>query len=281
MNRPHAGTGASAPSQATASRAPHTSHASQASLLPASVPPETLAAEAARFALLCRLTPALRHEAAAPMQPLAMAASVLERRLATASPDPVQLRDGVQKLVDYSRKAVQGGLDLVSWLTPDRQARRPLGGAVEDVLGLLATPLGFEGFTVQATLGPSEAALPVNTGALRLLLPACLLWLTDQVRPPGAVTLVASRWASAVVLRLSLARPPSDARAASGRISANGGSPEAEAPEYESPNEKAGPRREPAYRRLGDAELMALARSEGLGLDLQGEALELTVACEP
>jgi hypothetical protein len=123
--------------------------------------PELLRVEAARYALLRRLSPALRHEAAAPLQPIAMAAIVLEKRLAAVTPELLPLRDGVQRLVRYAREAARGGLDLVAWLAPEqsglcgmdeRPGHRPLGELVKDAFALLATPLGFDGFTLEAAL---------------------------------------------------------------------------------------------------------------------------------
>ncbi len=209
---------------------------------------QALLADAARHALLQRLAPVLRHEAAGPMQPIAMAASLLDRRLGTPAPDLEQVRDGVQRLVLYARKAVQSGLDLVTWLAPDASARRPLGEAVQEVLGLMATPLGFEGFQLESDLAAPEAALTVPTAAARQLLPACLWWLTDQAAAPGRVQLHARRSGDGVQLQLTW-MPHQDSAATT----------------------QASPRREPACRKLGWNELQALALSEGAGLQALAE----------
>lgn len=248
----------------TITMAPPPAHDPGSAPVPAGEPdPDQLRAEAARYALLRRLSPVLRHEAAAPLQPIAMAASVLEKRLASPSPEIAPLRDSVQRLVSYARKAAQGGLDLVAWLGADHKpgpgssaatASRPLGELVDEAIGLLATPLGFEGFALEARLAPAEAAREVPALPLRLLLPAQLLWLSDQPGPPGRLVLGASEVAGAAVLRAT--RLPGD-----------------------DGNEKADSQREPAYRRLGLAELQVLARSEGLDLQQEdGPPLSLVLA---
>ncbi len=248
----------------TITMAPPPAHVPGSAPDPAGEPdPDLLRAEAARYALLRRLSPVLRHEAAAPLQPIAMAASVLEKRLASPSPEIAPLRDSVQRLVSYARKAAQGGLDLVAWLGADPKAgpgpstadaRRPLGELVDDAIGLLATPLGFEGFALEAQLPPARAAREVPAAPLRLLLPATLLWLSDQPGPPGRLVLGTGESAGAPVLRAT--RLP--------------GGPE---------SEKADSHREPAYRRLGLAELQVLARSEGLDLRQEdGPQLSLVLA---
>ena len=207
-----------------------------------------LRSEAARYALLLRLAPALRHEAAAPLQPIAMAASVLERRLAADAPDLAPIRDSAVRLVAYARAAAQGGLDLVSWLAPDRAAQLPLATMVEQTLALLATPMGFEGFTLVSRIDEALGARPVPAAGLRLVLPGCLLWLSDQA--PAGGTLCLETRAHALTLHLAAAS--------------------------ESGNEKAGSHREPAYRRLGWSDIQALALGEGLDLKREDNALVVT-----
>ncbi len=215
---------------------------------------QALMADAARHALLRRLAPVLRHEAAGPMQPIAMAASLLDRRLAAPAPDLEQVRDGVQRLVLYARKAVHSGLDLVTWLAPDASARRPLGETVQEALGLMATPLGFEGFQLESELAAPEATAMVPAATLRLLLPACLWSLTDQAKAPGRLRVAARRTGERVLLQLSLRPLAGGANAA-----------------------QASPRREPAGRKLGWNELQALALSEGAGLQMVDEGLALSL----
>lgn len=213
--------------------------------------PLALRTEAARYALLRRLAPALRHEAAAPLQPIAMAASVLERRLAAPAPELAPIRDSALRLVDYARAAAQGGLDLVGWLAPDLQTRLPLATVVEQTLSLLATPMGFEGFRLVSRIDEALGSRPIPAAALRLVLPGCLLWLSDQAPKAGTLSLEAAAQAPAITLRWS---PATDSR-----------------------HEKAGSHREPAYRLLGWSEVQALALGEGLDLQREGDALLLTL----
>jgi hypothetical protein len=88
-----------------------------------------------------------------------------------------------------------------------------------------------------------------------LLLPASLLWLSDQAGPPGALVLTTERVAGLSVLRMTRQQGQAE-------------------------KEKADSLREPAYRRLGLTELQVLARSEGLDLRRQegGPQLSLELA---
>jgi len=209
---------------------------------------QAAALEAARFALLRRLAPALRHEAVAHLQPLTMVGSILERRLAAPQPDTAQVADGVRRLMASSRGAVQSCLDVLTWLAPEPGRLLPLHEAVAETLQLLRGSLGFRGFAVRDEVG--GLAAPVPRAALRYVLPASLLWLTDSAGPPAEVTLTARTEGVQVSLVLELA--PTDG------------------PE--------GAPMDPAGRALAVAEVALLARADGVGFTQQGDAITLTLA---
>lgn len=209
---------------------------------------ETQRVEAARYALLRRLAPSLRHEVVAYLQPVTMIGGVLERRLAAPQPEPAPLREGVTRLVASSRAAVQSSLDLVAWLAPD-PGTRPLHEVVDEVVTLLRGSLGFRGFTLMDETAGLACAVPC--AGLRCVLPASLLWLTDSAGPPAQVTLRAQAAAGQVRLALSLA--PLEGAAGS-----------------DTP---------PAYRPLSLEDVQALARAEGIALDAAGDSLALRLPC--
>lgn len=210
---------------------------------------DTLALEAARYALLRRLAPALRHEAVGQLQPIAMVSSVLERRLAQPSPELGPLQEGVRRLTQASRTAVQACVDIIGWLAPETGEPLPLHEAVQETADLLRGPLGFRGFTLRPML--EGASDPVSRASLRQVLPACVLWLTDQAGPPAEVRV---RVAAApgpgprpLVLQLSL----------------------------EPTEGEAGTSREAAHRSLRFEEVEAIARGEGITLQNEGDTLLL------
>ncbi len=205
-------------------------------------------AEGARYALLRRLAPALRHEAVAPLQPIAMAAGVLERRLRDPAPDLAVVQETAARLAGYSRAAVQSCLDLIEWFSPAAERTAPLQETVRDTLGLLRGSFLFRGFTLREEL--EDAGDRVHGESLRYLLPACLLWLTDSAGAPAEVT-VRTR-ATGEGLQLVLDLQPTD------------GPPGAEDA--------------PAYRPLREEEVRALAQDESIPLDRQGDTLSLTLA---
>ncbi|MEY2802634.1 MAG: hypothetical protein ACOVK6_02160 [Ramlibacter sp.] len=211
------------------------------------LPDEHACAEGARYALLRRLAPALRHESVAHLQPIAMAASVLERRLRDPAPDLAQVHDTATRLASYSRTAVQACLDLLEWLTPVPGRGVSLQAAVRGTLDLLRASLSLRGFTLRDELRGTEAL--VRHAGLRYVLPACLLWLTDSAGSPAEVTLRADDAGPQLRLVMDLQPALGDAALAD----------------------------PPAYRPLRAQEVAALARDEGIALARQGDTLSLTL----
>jgi len=208
---------------------------------------EQARADGARYALLRRLAPALRHETVAPLQPLAMATSVLERRLRNPAPDLTQVHDTALRVASYSRAAVQSCLDLIEWLTPAPSPSVSLQTAVRSTLALLRGNLSLRGFTLREELQGVDT-LVRHTG-LRFVLPACLLGLTDSAGSPAEVTLRARDAGSQLHLVLAL-QPTTGA---------------------------AGIDEPPSYRPLHPDEIALLARGEGIDLQRQGDTLQLTL----
>lgn len=208
--------------------------------------------EAARYALLRRLSVAIRHEMAAHLQPIGMVGELLSRRLRAATPDVAQVQDGVSRLTDLSRGAVQACLDVITWLAPDPQRRLRLDEAVHETVELLRSSFSFRGFLINDAVG--DAPTPVLRASLRMVLPACLLLLSDDAGPPAEITLSASASAGEGV-RLHLSLEPVDGP---------------EGSEATSP-----------YRALSRQEVAALAQAEGIGFVHEGDAIVLTLPTLP
>ena len=203
--------------------------------------------EGARYALLRRLAPSLRHEAVAPLQPIAMAASLLDRRLRAPAPDLAQVQASAVQLAGYSRAAVASCMDLIEWLMPAQGRTVSLQETVRDTLALLHGSFLFRGLTLRNEL--DNASDRVGADRLRYVLPACLLWLTDSAGAPAEVTLVADHAGERLRLVLDL-------------------QPTAGEPGTQDP---------PAYRPLRDEEIQALAHADGVALERHGDTLWLTL----
>jgi hypothetical protein len=204
-------------------------------------------AESARYALIRRLAPLLRHEAVAPLQPIAMTAGALERRLRDPSPPLTQVRETAARLAGYARAGIESCLNLLEWVAPAAPAGVSLQQAVHDTLALLQGSLALRGVTLHDQV-PGDLECP-DGARLRYLLPACLLWLIDSAGSPAEVTLCAH--AAGDRLQLVLDLQPSE------------GVP--------------GLEDAPAYRPLREEQVRALARDEGVELTREGDTLTLSL----
>jgi hypothetical protein len=146
-------------------------------------------AEAARYALLRRLAPTIRHHLVGEFQPIGMIATMLDRRLQGDAPNLSHLRENSAALGKLSRTAASTCMNLMSWLVPKNGAVTRLDSGVLDCLSLLTTELRFRGFVIVNEI--AEGPVEVNLMALRSVLPAALLALSDQQPGPADIVLTA------------------------------------------------------------------------------------------
>lgn len=159
-------------------------------------------AEAARYALMRRLLPAIRHNIAGTLQPIGMMSAMLERRMKGAAPDMEQLGKNAQGLNTLSREAAAVSLNLMSWLAPKDNEGVAVNSAVEESLGLLATELSFRGFAVDNQTADVVAVLP--KGILRSVFTASLIALTDSTDSAASVVISAEDDAGNLQVKIAL-----------------------------------------------------------------------------
>lgn len=196
-------------------------------------------AESARYAVLRRIGPALRHDLVVHLQALAMMSEVLAARLdhrpapsdsmATHSSTrtgagagagaatladsgghvgtvpPADLAAQLSRLHRLARDAVASSLQVADWLTPADDDAIDLREGLAKSLDLVRSSLGFRGFHLQ--LETVEASLPVSHDRLRHLLLAALLHLCDQARAPGRLRVRARVASDTALLQLALEAP--------------------------------------------------------------------------
>ncbi|MBH2020402.1 MAG: hypothetical protein I8H91_12860 [Burkholderiales bacterium] len=164
-------------------------------------------AEAARYALMRRLLPAIRHNLAGSLQPIGMMSAMLERRIKSAVPDLAQLGKNTQALATLSREAAATSVNLMAWLGPRDNDPVAVSSAVEESLGLMSTELSFRGFSVVNQTADVLAELP--KGMLRSVFTASLIALTDSAENAASVVVSATGEAGAAGgTRLKIALEP-------------------------------------------------------------------------
>jgi hypothetical protein len=201
--------------------------------------------EAARYALLRRLAYAMRHHLVVNLQPIGMITEVMDRRLQAASPDLAQVQDSMGRINTLSKAAVQSCLDVVSWLTPEPGAGVTLQAGVDECLSLMGSNLSFRGFSLTEDIAEGHRQVP--RAALRAVLPAALLTLTDRARAPARVAIKARSGDEGA--SVSVAIEPDE-----GTSGFAGDTP---------------------YRILVWDEVQALAAAEGVRIEREGERLRL------
>lgn len=190
-------------------------------------------AEAARYALLRRLAPSMRHHLVVNLQPIGMICEVMERRLRAPQPDLVQVHESASKINGFARAALNSCNDVIGWLAPDDTVAVPVQEGVRECTRLLATSLSFRGYALRHL----DEALPgqVRRSTLRCLLTGALLHSTDHLQPAADLVLATSPTATGVLVSVTVRPTQGDKGFAS----------------------------EAAYRKLDWGDLQALAASEG------------------
>lgn len=210
----------------------------------------TLQTEAARYTVLRRLAPCLRHHMVRPLQPIGLIYGVLHHKLAADQPDLPSVRQEAEKINEFAKAALEECMDMGTWLAPEPGVLTDVASSVKECMGLLATMLHFCGFR----LVNEVEALPalVLRDAMRMVLSAALLEMTDAMSEPATVTIEAQASLSEVTVLLQ-AQPLG----------------EGELDRYDD-----------GYRKLAWADVQALARSEHVGLSRQDGQVTLRFAVE-
>lgn len=223
-------------------------HTVQTVQVPATVQPAGSDAEAARYALLRRLAPSMRHHLVVNLQPIGMIYEVMDRRLRAPQPDLGDVHESAHKINGFARAALNSCLDVVTWLAPEEQVLTTASDGVRECLGLLATSLTFRGYAVRNEVPPVPGE--VRRSAVRSVLTAAMIHTTDENPPPADIVLNAQSTPAALVLMLTLRPTQGD----------QGFSTEA------------------GYRRLQWRDVEALAESESVELKREGrQRLQLAI----
>ena len=139
-------------------------------------------AEAARYGVLRRLGPVLKHDMVVNLQAISMMAEVLNARLERSSTSPAEFQANISKLNRLAREAVASCLKVAAWIEPGEEQGVRLGDGVDECLALLAGNFNFRGFSVSREV--SDPDFQVWRIALRNLLVASLITLTDAASGP-------------------------------------------------------------------------------------------------
>ena len=142
-------------------------------------------AEAARYGVLRRIAPALKHDMVVNLQAISMMAEVLNARLERGSSSPADFQSSISKLNRLARDAVTNCLKVATWIEPGEDEGVRLAQGIEECLALLSTNFNFRGFSIVKELPDSD--FEVWRVTLRSLLMASLITATDAAAGPSEV----------------------------------------------------------------------------------------------
>lgn len=165
-----------------------------------------VAAEAARYGVLRRLGPALKHDMVVNLQAVAMMSEVLGAKLERGVPSQTELQNSMARIHRLAREAVANCLKVVGWIEPHEDEVTSLREGVEESLALVRSNFNFRGFTLQTALPAND--FEVSRVLLRHLLLASLIHLTDQAPGPGEVKVAGDISGGAVLLTLQYTPGP-------------------------------------------------------------------------
>ena len=139
--------------------------------------------EAARYALLQRLVPAIRHDVMGNFQSMVMLTAMLDRRLQAAEPNLASLRETCASLASATRAAAGSSGDVMRWIEGKTSTSLNFGAGLKECLALLTTGLRFRGFVVVNEVSGIDA--DISSSALRSVLCAAMLTLSDLSKAPA------------------------------------------------------------------------------------------------
>lgn len=198
-------------------------------------------AEAARYGVLRRLAPALKHDMVVNLQAVAMMAEVLSARLEKGSPSPADFEASVTRMNRLARDAVMTCLKVATWISPSEDESVRLREGVDECVALLRSSFNFRGCSLANEVPETE--FEVSRVALRHLVAASLLSLADAAGQPSDLVATAEISPGFAVLTIRCTPRPPEEGAGLDAIAS-----------------------EPNYRALDWADVQALALAEGIEL---------------
>lgn len=157
---------------------------------------------AARYALLQRLIPAIRHNLMSNFQSPVMISAMLEKRLKATDFDLATIQKTCTSLLSLTRTAAKDNNDLMNWIQPNSSHTLKLDAGVRECLSLLATDLRFRGFVIVNEVSSIHAEL--SSTALRSMLCAVLIALSNLSPAPADLIIRAQALPDRVELYINI-----------------------------------------------------------------------------
>ena len=145
--------------------------------------------DAARYALLRRLAPAIRHDFLGALQIPGMMMGIIERRLRSTSPDLDSLRSDLASVRAASQNTLSSVMNVMDWIEPESEQTSDASTVVLDCVAMLSASLRLRGFEVVNEV--SGVAGQLSRTAVRSVLSAALIALSDHAEAPAVLVIQA------------------------------------------------------------------------------------------
>ena len=142
-------------------------------------------AEAARFAVLNRLMPVLRHDVAGALQPIRTLLLVLERRVQRAEPDLEAIAKTVASVSTLTKQATVDCMSALRWIASTEDVHVSLRSSVDEATQLLALELSVNSLSLVNGIADDSATAPQSF--LRSVLMGALLAFCDECVAGGTL----------------------------------------------------------------------------------------------
>ena len=135
-------------------------------------------AEAARYAVLGRVLPGLRHDVAGSMQPVRMLLMVLEHRVQNTDPDLAAITKNVMSLSALTKQAAAVCMSALGWADSSEDLHVNLRDGVDEAAKLLALELSLNALALVNGVADDSATAPQSF--FRSVFMGALLAFCDQ-----------------------------------------------------------------------------------------------------
>lgn len=135
-------------------------------------------AEAARYAVLQRLAPVLRHDVAGFLQPVGMLTKVLQRRVQMADPDLPEISKNLASISALVKEASTGCMNAMGWMVSGDDKVMGLHSGVNEAIKMLEPEFFSADLALLNGISDEQASAP--QAFLRNVFVGALLAFCDQ-----------------------------------------------------------------------------------------------------
>lgn len=167
--------------------------------------------ESTRYALIRRLGGVFGHQLVVNLQPLSIIFQVMEHRLSATPPNMDAIRENVEHARRLLRDSVDSCQDVLSWLAADEQTFVSASVVVGECISKLRSSLSFRSFAIQ--YGQSSLDIPVRQVAVREVLTAALIALSDQAKGLDEIVVTLLGLPNAVEIAIQLRKGANESSA--------------------------------------------------------------------